>query len=434
MHEVHMTKQIFLPELGENIASGDILDIFVKEGDHIEVDQPLMELETEKASLEVPSSVSGKVVKVLVEPGEEVKVGQPILEMELGAAEPTASEPEPAPDKKESTDEKAAGATAESEAAPQAAKPQDETQPPLGRVPVAAPPSVRKFAREIGIDLSDVKGTGPGGRISMDDVKAHSRLVRQQAPVASSSAAPGVIPTVALPDFSQFGAIRREKMTKIRKVTTRSMAQSWSTIPHVTLHRSIQVTQVEQQRRRLKTSGMDNLTFTAILIKFAAHALKRFPKLNASMDLASEEIIYKDYYHIGVAVDTPKGLMVPVVKDADQKNIGTIADDLTYLSGRARDGKLSLAEMSGASFTITNLGGLGTEEFTPIINAPESAILGVGRAKQQPVWDGNAFQPEMMLPLSLSFDHRLIDGAEGARFMDWLATVFENPLMMAMEG
>jgi len=415
-----MIKQILLPELGEGILSGDILEIFVAKGDLIEVNQPLMELETEKATLEVPSEFAGKITNLLIEPGQEVKVGQAFLEMDV--KETKAVEEEPS-----SSSEPVAPQEANQTSKPE---PRQKTD---GRLPVPAPPSVRKFAREIGIDLSNVKGTGPGGRISMDDVKNFSRLVRQETidtPIGSVGKS-GMKP---LPDFSQQGSITREKMTKIRKVTVRSMAGSWESIPHVTLHRYANITQLEKQRRMMKDKGAANLTFTAVLIKFAAHALKRFPKLNASLDLASEEIIYKEYRNIGVAVDTPKGLMVPVVKHADQKNIQEIANDLTSLSERARSGKLSLEEMSAATFTITNLGGMGTEHFTPIINAPESAILGVGRASIRPEWNGTEFHPQNMLPLSLSFDHRLIDGAEGARFMKWLADALENPLLLSLEG
>ena len=419
-----MTKLIHLPELGENILSGDILEIFVAAGDTLLVDHPIMELETEKATLEVPATTSGKIIQVLVSKGQVVKVGQAILEIEETEMSTVAEGLSDVPEKVSEEE-----SVAEPTPSLQVAVPGNKD----GRIPVSAPPSVRKFAREIGVDLTDVAGTGPGGRISMDDVKTYSRLARQK-PNDSGLAQAGIPAPRPLPDFSQQGPIKREAMTKIRKVTVRSMAGSWATIPHVTLHRSVKVTQLERQRKLLKERGAANLTFTAILIKFTAHALKRFPKLNASIDVSSDEIIFKNYWNVGVAVDTPKGLMVPVVKQADQKNIQTIADDLTYLSEKARSGKLTLEEMTGATFTITNLGGLGTEQFTPIINAPESAILGVGRALVQPFWNGTEFKPEQMLPLSLSFDHRLIDGAEGARFMQWLADAIDNPLILSLEG
>jgi pyruvate dehydrogenase E2 component (dihydrolipoamide acetyltransferase) len=291
---------------------------------------------------------------------------------------------------------------------------------------------VRRFAREIGIDLTRVSGTGPGGRISIDDVKAAAHKSLTEA-----GAGPGGPAPEKLPDFSAWGAVRREPMTKIRQVTATNMARAWSAVPRVTHHDKADITEVEQLRKeyreRVEKSG-GKLTLTAIMVKVVASALKVFPTVNASIDLAAEEIVFKDYVHIGVAVDTERGLLVPVIRDADRKNITEISVELDDLASRARDRKLKPDEMQGASFSISNLGGIGGTGFSPIVNWPEVAILGVSRGTVEPRWIDGEFQPRLMLPLSLSYDHRLVDGADAARFVRWLAEALEEPLLLALEG
>jgi pyruvate dehydrogenase E2 component (dihydrolipoamide acetyltransferase) len=291
---------------------------------------------------------------------------------------------------------------------------------------------VRRFAREVGIDIATITGSGPGGRISIDDVKAETtrRLSR--------GTGTGVgIPAAELPDFSRWGEIRREPMSKVRKLTSEAMTRAWLTAPQVTNHELADITEIEDLRQAYKQrveSAGGKLSLTAILIKVAASALKLFPNLNASVDPAGGEIIFKDYVHIGVAVDTDRGLLVPVIRNADQKNITEIAIELDDLATRARNRKLRPDEMQGGTFTITNLGRIGGTGFSPIVNWPEVAILGVSRSRIQPEWIDDDFEPRRMLPLSLSYDHRLVDGAEAARFLSWLTEAIEQPLLLALEG
>ncbi|MDA0256386.1 MAG: 2-oxo acid dehydrogenase subunit E2, partial [Chloroflexi bacterium] len=301
--------------------------------------------------------------------------------------------------------------------------------------PVFAAPSVRTFAREIGVDIREVTGSGPGGRISVDDVKHHAR----SQPGGGGAAAPAPAGGGTLPDFAQWGEVERLPMSRVRRTTADTIARSWQS-PHVTLFQKADVTELEALRRRYRErvtrAGGGNLTMVAILLSVCASALKLHPRLNASMDLAAQQIVYKQYVHIGVAVDSERGLLVPVVRDADAKNVTELAAELGALSAKARDGKLGLDEMRGGSFTISNLGGLGTGFFTPILNPPEVAILGVGRATTEAVWDAEAgaFAPRLLLPLSLSFDHRVVDGADGARFLSWVVEALEQPLLLALEG
>lgn len=303
-----------------------------------------------------------------------------------------------------------------------------------------ASPSVRKFAREIGVDLKDVRGSGPGGRISEDDVKHAARDVRrgQALPTPAPASVPtGGIEVPPLPDFAQFGAVEREPLTRFRRTVARNMATSWAIIPHVTLHRWVDVTELEALRQRYKQRAADaggSLTVTVILLKIVAAALKAHPRMNASVDLDSGELILKRYSDVGVAVDTPRGLTVPVVRGVDDKNIMELSVELSALAEKARAGDLGVDDMRGGTFTLTNLGGMGIGEFTPIINWPEVAVLGVGRAEQQPAWVNGAWQPRLRMPLSLSHDHRVIDGADGARFLTWIEEAIAEPLLIALEG
>ena len=311
--------------------------------------------------------------------------------------------------------------------------------PPADRGPLApAAPSVRRLARELGVDLHQVPGTGPGGRISQDDVKNFTKHVMSslggggQASVATLSGG-----SVALPDFSKWGAVERKAMTGIRRKTAEHLSHAWNTIPHVTQFDKADITQLEQVRKKYRAEvekAGGNLTVTAIATKVIAGALKVFPQFNASVDAAGEAIVYKKYVHVGIAVDTENGLLVPVVRNADQKNLTQISVEIQQLAEKAKARKLTLDEMSGGSMSISNLGGIGGTSFTPIVNWPEVAILGISRGGFEPVWNGTAFEPRQMLPLSLSYDHRLIDGADAIRFLRWVVDALENPFTLTLRG
>ena len=464
-----MATEFKLPELGENVEKGDVVRVLVAPGDVIALDQPVLELETDKATIEVPSSVAGKISAVRVKAGDKVKVGQVVLVVdaaEAGAPAPAATSapasPAPAP----------APAPVPAPAAPaEAAKPAAKTAdvvsfssgrpsapsrietPAPGRAdipgpsrpdmaasaaavelsaPVPAAPSVRRFARELGVDIAEVPGSGPGGRIGQDDVKQHVKTALSSPSARSGGRA------APLPDFSKWGDVEVKPMSNIRRKTAEQLSLSWQA-PHVTQHDRADITALEEFRKtfgpRVEKAG-GKLTVTAVLIKVVAAALDRFPQFASSPDMASETIVYKKYRHIGVAVDTPNGLLVPVIRQADRKTITEIAVELTALSQKARDKKLSLDEMSGGVFSITNLGGIGGTSFTPIVNQPEVAILGVSRGSMEPVWrtsgapGGGEFVPRELLPLSLSYDHRVIDGADAARFLRFVAEALEQPLTM----
>ncbi|MBX3168948.1 MAG: dihydrolipoyllysine-residue acetyltransferase [Candidatus Eremiobacteraeota bacterium] len=426
-------QDVKLPDLGENITSANILSVLVKVGDSVKADSAMLEIETDKATIEVPTGVAGKVEKVHVQAGEKASPGQVILTVS-GVA---ASE---APAKSESKAQApVAVAPSPAKSAPNgSSKP---TTPPVrsGRS-AAASPTVRRLAREIGVDVSQVRGSGPKGRISHDDIKAHARALLKAQPAPGQAAGPGawrgpvVLP---LPDFARFGEVEREGMNSIRKKTAENMAQAWSTIPMVTQFDKADVTDLEKLRVKLDPKARaagGKLTVTAILMKVCASALKRFPKFNASLDLAKEEVIFKKYFNIGVAVDTERGLLVPVVKNVSGKNIFEISADLQVIAEKARNRKVSPDDLQGSCFTITNLGGIGGTSFTPIVNPPEVAILGVSRSSVEAVWREDQFVPRTLLPLSLSYDHRLIDGAEAARFLRFVCEALENPALLLFEG
>jgi pyruvate dehydrogenase E2 component (dihydrolipoamide acetyltransferase) len=439
-----------LPELGENIQAGDVINVLVAVGDTIAEDQPVLELETDKATVEVPSSVSGVVKEIHVKAGETAQVGQLILTLEtttptrkpegqLSAV--TAKQPQPRPPKEEPKPEpvtaappEPAGETAASPShLPAPAPPTARPQPEAAYSAVAAAPNVRRLAREIGVDIIQVPGSGPAGRISMADVKNYSRQRR----LAEIMAPTGQIAAAPLPDFSKWGEVEREAMSNIRRKTAEHLGQAWATIPHVTQFAQADITELEELRKRFaKTAEAAGakLTLTAILLKIVTSVLKSFPQFNASVDMAKNEIIYKKYYHIGVAVDTDRGLLVPVIRHVDQKNILELAVELNQVAEKARNKKLGLDDLQGGTFTITNLGGIGGSYFTPIINAPEVAILGVARGQMEPVYKNGQFEPRLMLPLALSYDHRIIDGADGARFLKSLVEHLEQPFLTALQG
>src|SRR5579871_4145413 len=445
-----------LPELGENISQGDLVRLMVGPGTRVSEGQPVMELETDKAVVEVPSSVSGVVKEVAVKEGEKIKVGQVIFTLEGAQAKAEPPRPSSAPVEHVSGQH---GARLAFQAAIRAeGKTEEQALPPdqpqaavetfsmpvqLGKVagterrqPIPAAPHVRRLAREIGVDIYNVKGSGPGGRISEDDVKAYAKSM--VAAVASAQAQPrGVFAAPQLPDFAKWGKIERVSMRGVRRKTAEHLAQAWITIPHVTQHDRADITELEQLRARFAPKAEEaggKMTVTAIALKVCAAALKVFPQFNASIDMEKEEIVYKQFINIGVAVDTDRGLLVPVIRDVDKKNIVELAAELTGLSKKARDKKLSPADMEGGTFTITNLGGIGGTGFTPIVNFPEVAILGLSRSSMEPVWMDNKFEARRVLPLSLSYDHRLIDGADAARFLRWIAEAFEQPFLLSVQG
>lgn len=438
-----------LPNLGDGVAQGDVLKVLVKAGDSVAVDQAVLELETDKATLEVPSDVAGRVKEVRVKAGDKIKPGQAVLIMENGGAGASG----------------AAAAEAASGVAPVAPVARvapdahaeerqraDVVDIETGRQPVAAPtapsvatsspaaPSVRRLAREIGVDVSQISGTGPGGRITQDDVKEYAKRIMHSLgggaqAVASTGRAAGVV--ASLPDFSKWGEVERKAMSGIRRKTAEHLSHAWNSIPHVTQFDKADITALDLVRKKYRgevEKAGGNLTVTAIAVKVIASALKVFPQFNASVDAAGEAIVYKKYINVGIAVDTDNGLLVPVIRNADRKNLIELSVEISQLAEKAKARKLTLDEMSGGSMSISNLGGIGGTSFTPIVNWPEVAILGISRGAFEPVWKGKDFEPRQMLPLSLSYDHRLIDGADAIRFLRWVAEALEQPFTLALRG
>ncbi|MDE2901443.1 MAG: dihydrolipoamide acetyltransferase family protein [Chloroflexota bacterium] len=435
-----MATELKLPDLGEGIADADVLSVLVSAGQAVAKDEPIIEIESDKATLEVPAELAGTVTQVLVSAGDTLQVGQTILELEESESAVDGRPPAtPPPEAKVTTPTETPVADPAltpslPTAQPGPAATTHAAPPPLppagGDMPVFASPSTRQFAREIGLNIREVPGSGPAGRISIDDVKAHARARPSTQPAASVG-----LTAAPLPDFSKFGAIRSERMNRVRRATATNIAQSWSSIPHVTLFNDADITSVEAMRQREKDrvrSAGGSLTITPILMKVVAAALKAHPKMNASADFTANEMVLKDYCHLGVAADTERGLLVPVIRDVDEKSISELAIEVAEVAGQVREGQLPPERLEGASFTISNLGGLGTGHFTPIINPPEVGILGVGRAVERPVYVEGLLRPRLMLPLALSFDHRAVDGADGARFLTWIVEALAQPLMLAM--
>jgi pyruvate dehydrogenase E2 component (dihydrolipoamide acetyltransferase) len=451
-----MAKTINLPELGEGVDSVDVVAVLVSVGDSVEENESLIEVETEKASVEVPSTASGTITEIHVSEGDVLGENAPLVTLDAAENETTKSEsaptseaePEEAEEKRgrgekekrgRGEEEKSGNGDAEptGEAPPQPAASSSksngtgERDSELKKL-VPAAPTVRRFAREVGVDISTVPGSGPGGRISIEDVKAHAnRLLSEPAQTS------GPVAAADLPDLSKFGPVRREPMSKVRKLTAENLSRAWLTAPQVTNHESADITDIEKFRKaskeRVEKAG-GKLTMTAILVKIVASALKQHPTLNAAVDMANHEIVYRESVNIGVAVDTDRGLLVPVIRDADTKNLTELGIELDDLARRARDKKLKPDEMQGGTFSISNLGGIGGTGFSPIVNWPEVAILGVSRGRVQPEWYEGSFRPRLMLPLSLSYDHRLVDGADAARFLARLKDALEQPLLMALDG
>jgi pyruvate dehydrogenase E2 component (dihydrolipoamide acetyltransferase) len=452
--------EFIIPNLGDGVAQGDVLKVLVKPGDAVAVDQPVLELETDKATIEVPSDVAGTIKEVKVKAGDKVKPGQAVLVLDNGAsagatgATVALKKDEPAPVAPVAPAASAPSATQPPPERPKASvtniaagrpAPPPATAPAPASQTTAAPaaPSVRRLAREIGVDVTQVPGTGPGGRITQDDVKEFAKRVMHslggngQSAAASGGAVARAVTGQPLPDFSKWGEIERKPMSGIRRKTSEHLSHAWQTIPHVTQFDKADTTALEQMRKKFKPEvekAGGNLTVTAIAAKVVASALKVFPQFNASVDQAGESIVYKKYIHVGIAVDTDNGLLVPVIRNADQKNLIQLSVEINQLAEKAKARKLSLDEMSGGSMSISNLGGIGGTAFTPIVNWPEVAILGISRGGFEPVWNGTAFEPRQMLPLSLSYDHRLIDGADAIRFLRWVAEALENPFALTLRG
>jgi pyruvate dehydrogenase E2 component (dihydrolipoamide acetyltransferase) len=448
-----MVQEIRVPEVSEGITKGTVVDITVAVGERVEDDQTLLELETDKAVVAIPSPAAGKISEVKVAIGDSVAVGAVIMLLEQddhGESEqkPTdeavaEDETRPARDKPQQAPTPLAA-----EAAQGAVQPVDEvtatTAAPgvrgADRI-VPAAPSVRRLARELGVDIYQVQGSGHAGRISEEDLRDFVQTTMRRITGGGDTPAthgefPGLHAQRPLPDFSRWGAVRREPLSRIRELTADAMSYAWSTIPTVTQYDSAVIDAVDDFRRQANEglAGDARLTMTAILAKVCAAALKAFPQFNSSLDLAARELLYKDYVHIGVAVDTPNGLLVPVLRDVDQKGLERIAVELNRLAERTRQRKIAPDELEGGGFTISNLGGIGGCAFTPIVYAPQVAILGVSALETRPGWNGTAFVPQRILPLSLSYDHRVIDGADGARFLRWICRALESPLQLVMQG
>lgn len=405
-----------IPELGENIEGGDVVKILVKPGDVVATDQTVLELETDKAVVEVPTTVSGTVREVLIKEGARARVGQLALKIE-GVQTTQKKPPETVAHK------------------PVSLSPREQSLPTrqLPSKIIAASPSVRRLAREIGVDLEQMT-VKPNQRITVDDVKHFARKFSKE-PVVTPVARHTPDREAPLLDFSKWGEVERKPMTAIRRKTAQNLSLAWQA-PHVTQCEKADITTLEERRKELSARTQktgDKITMTVILLRVLANALKAFPQFNASVDMEGAEIIFKKYIHIGVAVDTDRGLLVPVIRDVNSKGLRQLAKELTEAAQKARERKLTLEDMQGGTFTITNLGGIGGTYFTPVINAPEVAILGMSRSELTPVYADGKLMPRLILPLSLSYDHRLIDGADAMRFLRWIVEALQQPLFMDKE-
>ncbi len=447
-----------LPDLGEGVHEGQIVSVLVNEGDTVKEYQPILEVETDKAAVEIPSPKSGRIAKLHVKAGQQVKVGEVLVAIDesgggAGDAAPQKAEKQPARQEagaRREEPEPARRAERETggrrEAEPEPREPERRPAAATATLerregPVPAAPVVRKLAREMGVDINTVPGSGPGGRVMREDVERFARGERVDGAQRGAAAAPAAagrieLPAEALPDFSQYGPVRREQPAQIRRTIARQMTRAWLNVPRVTHGDEADITELERNRKQLNASLKDEsrkMTVTAIVMKAVAHGLRNYPMLNCSYDAANEEIIYKDYVHLGVAVDTPRGLVVPVIRDVDKKPLPQVASELNELSGRVRSGKFEISELRGATFTITNVGALGGTFATAMVNFPEVGILCLARSMWKPVVRPDQqmqIVPRLMLPLSLSFDHRVVDGADAARFTSDVVSSLENPLRL----
>ena len=465
-----MIEEVKIPEISENVESGTVIQVLVEVGDMIDIDDVLVEFETEKALVEIPSTVKGKITELLAKKGDEMRVGDVIarVDTEGRSDDKDTAESEPAADDAPKKEEEEDGEQETPEELPRAAAPEevkaevdekvkDAAQAPekpaaapepavtqkkiedrpADRGPAPATPSVRRFARELGVDIYDVKASGPGGRITEDDVKAHIKKGERPDKMASSGTAPTErTGEPELPDFSRWGEVETVELDGVRRITAVNMSTAWRTVPHVTQFDQADITGLQEFIHKNAEKVAQNggkLTVTAILVKVCAAALKKFGRFNASIDPTNQRLILKQYVHIGIAADTSRGLLVPVVRNADQKSISQLAAEITDLADRARNKKLKPDEMEGGTFTLSNQGGIGGVGFTPIVFWPQAAILGVSRASIMPHYIDGEFKPRSLLPIALSFDHRIIDGADAARFLRWVCESLEHPFTMVLE-
>ena len=424
--------EVKVPDIGD-FKDVPIIELHVKEGDPVSPEDPLVTLESDKATMEVPAPQAGIVDKILIHLGDKVSAGSPILLLRPDGGAGAMSQPPSLIEQQEPQPGAQPAASAMPPPAPAAATAAAAAAPAAAFEGVHASPSVRRVARELGVDLTRVTGTGEKGRITKEDVVAFLRGPGP-APVQAPPAGTG-IPEVLPQDFTKFGPIETKPLPRIKKISGPHLHRAWLNVPHVTHQDEADITELEAYRKELDAAGKEKgyrVTLLAFLMKASVSALKQHPEFNSSLSSEKDALILKRYYHIGVAVDTPDGLVVPVIRDVDRKGVIELSQELGAVSKKARDGKLGPSDLQGASFTISSLGGIGGTSFTPIVNAPEVAILGVVRSQMTPVWNGESFAPRLMLPLSLSYDHRVIDGADAARFLRWVVEAFEQPFVMAL--
>jgi pyruvate dehydrogenase E2 component (dihydrolipoamide acetyltransferase) len=428
-------KQINIPDIGD-FSEVEVIEVLVQAGDEVNAEDAIISLESEKATIEVPTPEAGIVEEVLVKEGDMVSEGTPMLKLKASGDNKQA---EKATEKPSKAEEK----PAEKPTPAKQEQPKAEPKPPP--VPVEIPkqrkgklahasPAVRRFARELGVEISTVTGTGRKGRITREDVKQHVKTALQSGGQTVVTSNFDVPPFPAV-DFTEFGEVESQPMSRIQKISGKYLHRNWVRIPHVTQYDEADITELEEFRNANKAEAKEqgfNLTPLAFMVKAMAKALKKFPKFNTSLDVDGENLIYKKYFHIGIAVDTPNGLVVPVIRDCDKKEVFEIAKEMRDVSIKAREGKLAPSDMQGGCISISSLGGIGGTAFTPIINAPEVAILGVSRSSIKPVWNGKEFEPKLMLPLSLSYDHRVIDGADAARFIVYLSSILSDMKKMLL--
>ncbi|HVS39033.1 MAG TPA: 2-oxo acid dehydrogenase subunit E2 [Gemmataceae bacterium] len=431
-----MAVEIKLPALKENVDVVEVNAVRCAPGDTVNKDQVILEVQADKTALDVPSPTAGRITEVRVKPGDQIKVGQVICLIDGSGNGEVAKKPAPAKKAEPAPTPAPPTPKQETQSRPQPVAPPTKpvAGPPVPVVNRLAPagPATRRLARELGIDLSQVPGSGQAGRVVEEDVKAYARQLASTNEAAPTSISLGV-QAPPLPNFEEWGPIERQPLLAVRKATARQMSLAWSLIPHVTQHDLADITELDAFRKAQEGKG-PKLTVTAFALKAVAVLLRQFPNFNATLDAANNQLILKRYYHVGVAVDTENGLLVPVIRDVDRKSVAELAEELAALADRARQRKLDGAELKGGTFTITNLGGIGGTGFTPIVNYPEVAILGLSRGRLEPVVRNSEITPRLMLPLSLSYDHRVIDGAAAARFTRRLAEMLENPLLMLLHA
>ncbi len=423
-----MNEKIILPELGDEIEAGDVVNILVSKGDKVEKGSVLFELETEKVVVEFPSPQSGRIMEIHIQKGDTVKVGQLLFTLDINGEKEKSEETEISQEEKKVVrqHEQSPEPSREPETQP---LPEDETEP-VGEL-LPAGPATRKLARELGLDLSKVQGTASGGRITLDDVKSYVKHCLTSTPGSA------VVPATELPDFSQWGPVERKPLSSLRRKVAENLGAAWSAVPLVTQFDEADITELENLRKKYVESVKEKggkLTITIFVMKALVTALKAFPQFNATLNVHHGEIIYKQYFNIGVAVATPSGLIVPVMKNVDGKSLAELAIELTELSQKVRDRKVPLEDLRGGNISVSNLGGIGGTGFTPLVNPPDVAVVGLSRSRVVPVWQEGKVEPRFIMPFSVSYDHRVIDGADGARFARLVAHEMETFQELLLEG